>query len=96
MFRGKEKGQTMAEFALILPVLILLLFGMTFAAFTLSVRHLGIVVCSSRALRLAHTASLRPNTPVTMFCVDLADQINAGQNGLRRGTFVFHGSVSET
>ncbi|NOH00574.1 MAG: pilus assembly protein [Chloroflexi bacterium] len=33
MFRWKEKGQTMAEFALIMPVLILLLFGMTFAAF---------------------------------------------------------------
>ena len=27
----KGKGQAMAEFALILPVLILLLFGMTFA-----------------------------------------------------------------
>lgn len=33
MFRWKEKGQTMAEFTLIMPVLILLLFGMTFAAF---------------------------------------------------------------
>jgi hypothetical protein len=29
----KEKGQTMAEFALVMPILILLLFGMTFAAF---------------------------------------------------------------
>jgi ABC-type sugar transport system permease subunit len=29
----KEKGQAMAEFALMIPVLILLLFGMTFAAF---------------------------------------------------------------
>lgn len=33
MFRLKEKGQAMAEFALMIPVLILLLFGMTFAAF---------------------------------------------------------------
>ena len=33
MFSKKEKGQAMAEFALIMPVLILLLFGMTFAAF---------------------------------------------------------------
>ena len=33
MFRRKEKGQTMAEFALVMPILILLLFGMTFAAF---------------------------------------------------------------
>jgi len=33
MLRLKEKGQAMAEFALMIPVLILLLFGMTFAAF---------------------------------------------------------------
>lgn len=33
MFRWKEKGQTIAEFALVMPILILLLFGMTFAAF---------------------------------------------------------------
>ena len=33
MFRWKEKGQAMAEFALIMPVGILLLFGITFAAF---------------------------------------------------------------
>ena len=33
MFRWKEKGQTMAEFALVMPILILLMFGMTFAAF---------------------------------------------------------------
>jgi hypothetical protein len=29
----REKGQTMAEFALVVPILILLMFGMTFAAF---------------------------------------------------------------
>ena len=33
MVLKKEKGQTMAEFALMIPILILLLFGMTFAAF---------------------------------------------------------------
>jgi len=33
MYFKKEKGQAMAEFALIMPVLILLLLGMTFAAF---------------------------------------------------------------
>ncbi len=33
MRRMKEKGQTMAEFALVIPILILLLFGMTYAAF---------------------------------------------------------------
>lgn len=33
MCRMKEKGQTMAEFALVIPILILLLFGMTYAAF---------------------------------------------------------------
>ena len=33
MLRVKEKGQAMAEFALMIPALILLLFGMTFAAF---------------------------------------------------------------
>jgi hypothetical protein len=31
--RASEKGQAMAEFALMIPILILLLFGMTFAAF---------------------------------------------------------------
>ena len=30
---SREKGQTMAEFALVIPILILLMFGMTFAAF---------------------------------------------------------------
>ena len=29
----REKGQTLAEFALVIPILILLFFGMTFAAF---------------------------------------------------------------
>ena len=33
MIARREKGQTLAEFALMIPVLILLLFGMTFAAF---------------------------------------------------------------
>ncbi|PKN92268.1 MAG: hypothetical protein CVU44_14095 [Chloroflexi bacterium HGW-Chloroflexi-6] len=33
MRRMKEKGQVMAEFALVIPILILLLFGMTYAAF---------------------------------------------------------------
>lgn len=33
MRKQREKGQTMAEFALVIPILILLLFGMTFAAF---------------------------------------------------------------
>ena len=33
MSRWKEKGQAMAEFALIMPVLIMLMFGMTFDAF---------------------------------------------------------------
>jgi len=30
---SREKGQAMAKFALVIPILILLLFGMTFAAF---------------------------------------------------------------
>ena len=33
MKRRKEKGQALAEFAFVMPILILLLFGMTFAAF---------------------------------------------------------------
>lgn len=33
MLKRQEKGQTMAEFALVIPILILLFFGMTFAAF---------------------------------------------------------------
>ena len=33
MLSRQHKGQTMAEFALVMPILILLLFGMVFAAF---------------------------------------------------------------
>jgi len=33
MLGRKEKGQTMAEFALVMPILILLLFGMTLRRF---------------------------------------------------------------
>lgn len=33
MIRRREKGQTMAEFALAIPILILLFFGMFYAAF---------------------------------------------------------------
>ena len=33
MIRWKEKGQAMAEFALVMPILILLMVSMTFAAF---------------------------------------------------------------
>jgi hypothetical protein len=85
MFRWKEKGQTMAEFALIMPVLILLLFGMTFAAFYAfrsASTDLGVFVTG--------VASGSYNTPVTehardnVLWPDLADRINADQSGPRQ------------
>ncbi len=85
MFRWKEKGQTMAEFALIMPVLILLLFGMTFAAF-----YAFRSASTDWGMFVTGVASGSYDTPVTehargsVLWPDLADQINTGQSGPRQ------------
>jgi hypothetical protein len=85
MTRWKEKGQTMAEFALIMPVLILLLFGMTFAAFYAfrsSSTDWGVFITgvASGSYSTPATEHARAN----VLWPDLADQINADQNGPRQ------------
>jgi len=85
MVHWKEKGQTMAEFALIMPVLILLLFGMTFAAF-----YAFRSASMDWGVFITGVASGSYNTPATehardnVLWPDLADQINTGQNGPRQ------------
>ena len=85
MFRWKETGQTMAEFALILPFLILLLFGMTFAAF-----YAFRSASTNWGIFVTGVASGSYNTPITehardtVLWPDLADQIKAGQSGPRQ------------
>lgn len=85
MFRGKEKGQTLAEFALILPVLILLLFGMTFAGF-----YAFRSASTDWGVFITGVATGSYNTPATeqardnVLWPDLADRINASQSGPRQ------------
>ena len=80
-----EAGQALAEFALMIPVLILLLFGMTFAAlyaFRSAAVDWGVFVTG--------VATGSYNTPATgqaresVLWPDLADRINASQNGPRQ------------
>lgn len=85
MIRCKEKGQTMAEFALIMPVLILPLFGMTFAAF-----YTFRSASTDWGVFITGVASGSYSTPATerardkVLWPDLAGQINAGQDGPRQ------------
>ncbi len=85
MFRWKEKGQTMAEFALVMPILILLMFGMTFAAF-----YAFRSAAADWGVFITGVASGSYNTPATehardnVLWPDLADRINAGQTGQRQ------------
>ena len=85
MSEWKEKGQTMAEFALIMPVLILLLFGMTFAAF-----YAFRSASADWGVFITGVASGSYKTPATehareaVLWPDLAERINAGQSGSRR------------
>lgn len=85
MRRVREKGQAMAEFALMIPILILLLFGMTFAAFyafRASATDWGVFITG--------VASGSYNTPATgqakaaMLWPDLRNQIAAAKNGRRQ------------
>ena len=85
MFCWKEKGQTMAEFALVMPILILLLFGMTFAAF-----YAFRSAAMDWGVFITGVASGSYNTPATelardnVLWPDLADRINAGQTAPRQ------------
>ena len=93
MVRWKEKGQTlrrcsgqaMAEFALVMPILILLMFGMTFAAF-----YAFRSAATDWGVFITGVASGSYNTPATehardnVLWPDLADRINAGQTGPRQ------------
>ena len=85
MFGWKEKGQTMAEFALVMPILILLMFGMIFAAFY-AFRSAAV----DWGVFITGVASGSYNTPATeharndVLWPDLADRIHAGQTGPRQ------------
>ena len=85
MPRRRERGQAMAEFALMIPVLILLLFGMTFAAFY-AFRSAAV----DWGVFVTGVATGSYNTPATgqaresVLWPDLADRINASQNGPRQ------------
>ena len=84
MVRKKEKGQTMAEFALMIPALILLLFGMTFAAF-----YAFRSAATDWGVFITGVGSGSYNTPATaqardsVLWPDLANRISAGENGPR-------------
>src|ERR1700690_848793 len=85
MLRKKEKGQTMAEFALMIPILILLLFGMTFAAF-----YAFRSASTDWGVFITGVGSGSYNTPATaqardsVLWPDLANRISAGENGPRQ------------
>ncbi len=81
----KEKGQAMAEFALMVPALILLLFGMTFAAF-----YAFRAASADWGVFITGVATGSYDTPATerarnsVLWPDLANRINAGENGPRQ------------
>jgi hypothetical protein len=85
MLRLKEKGQAMSEFALMIPVLILLLFGMTFAAFY-AFRSAAV----DWGVFITGVASGSYNTPATgqasqsELWPDLRDHVGAEQSGSRQ------------
>ena len=85
MVRKKEKGQTIAEFALMIPALILLLFGMTFAAF-----YAFRSASTDWGVFITGVGSGSYNTPATaqardsVLWPDLANRISAGENGPRQ------------
>ena len=85
MVLKKEKGQTMAEFALMIPILILLLFGMTFAAF-----YAFRSAATDWAVFITGVGSGSYNTPATaqardsVLWPDLANRIDAADSGPRQ------------
>lgn len=85
MRQAREKGQAMAEFALMAPLLILLLFGMTFAAF-----YAFRSASADWGVFITGVATGSYNTPATeqarmsVLWPDLRDRIEAAQAGSRR------------
>lgn len=80
-----EKGQAMAEFALMIPVLILLLFGMTFAAF-----YAFRSASTDWGVFITGVATGSYDTPATeqarnaVLWPDLANRLQAGKSGPRQ------------
>jgi hypothetical protein len=80
-----EKGQAMAEFALMIPALILLLFGMTFAAF-----YAFRSASTDWGVFITGVATGSYNTPATeqtrnaVLWPDLADRLQTGDAGPRQ------------
>ena len=85
MIARREKGQTLAEFALMIPVLILLLFGMTFAAFYAfrsAAADWGVFITG-----VATGSYIRPATEQARTAVlwpDLRSRLETGQAGQRQ------------
>ena len=85
MVRKSEKGQTLAEFALTLPILILLFFGMTFAAF-----YAFRTAAVDWGVFMTGVATGSYNKPATgqaresVLWPDLAKRIGASQSGPRQ------------
>jgi Flp pilus assembly protein TadG len=80
-----EKGQTMAEFALVIPILILLFFGMFFAAF-----YAFRAASADWGVFLTGVATGSYSNPTTeqarqtVMWPDLRDRLEAGQSGARQ------------
>ena len=80
-----EKGQAMAEFALMIPVLILLLFGMTFTAF-----YAFRSASTDWGVFITGVATGSYNTPATeqarnaVLWPDLVDRLRTGDAGPRQ------------
>jgi hypothetical protein len=81
----QERGQAMVEFALMIPVLILLLFGMTFAAF-----YAFRSASTDWGVFITGVATGSYNTPATeqarnaVLWPDLADRLQTGDGGPRQ------------
>ena len=85
MVRVREKGQTLAEFALIIPILILLVFGMFFAAFYAfrsASADWGVFITGVASGAYAHPATGQARESVLW--PDLRERVNANQAGARR------------
>jgi hypothetical protein len=85
MWLKHGRAQAMAEFALMIPVLILLLFGMTFAAF-----YAFRSAATDWGVFITGVATGSYNTPTTeqarqsVLWPDLADRLKAGESGPRQ------------
>ncbi|HSQ40063.1 MAG TPA: TadE/TadG family type IV pilus assembly protein, partial [Anaerolineales bacterium] len=85
MSRQSEKGQAMAEFALMIPILILLLFGMTFAAFyafRASAVDWGVFITG--VARGSYNTPASAQASESELWPELRDRIRTGQSGPRQ------------